>query len=148
VILVEVNRPVDVLWALEEALRCRALSMAIGEVWGQPKALDFTASTRLALRSERYGVPCWLIRRAAAPDLSAARSRWRVGALPSTAHGHDAGAPGDPRWRLTLFRTRDAQPGTWVATHDRAANRVDLLAASGDGAVAEDHGADRRRAAR
>jgi len=147
VIRVEVNRPVDVLWALEEALRCRALVMAIGEVWGAPRALDFTASTRLALRAERYGVPCWLIRRAAPADLSAARGRWRVGALPSAVHPHDPGAPGDPRWRLELFRARDAPPGTWVATHERAADRVDLVAASGDGAVEQDHGTDRQRAA-
>ena len=148
VIRVEVNRPVDVLWALEEALRCRALAMAIGEVWGQPKALDFTASTRLALRAERYGVPCWLIRRSAAPDLSASRARWRVAALPSAAHPDDAQAPGDPRWRIELFRARDAQPGAWVARHDRAADRVDLVAASGDGPLAEDHGPEQQRAAR
>lgn len=148
VIRVAVNRPVDVLWALEEALRCRALSMAIGEVWGAPKALDFTASTRLALRAERYGVPCWLIRRAAPADLSAARSRWRVGALPSALHPHDPGAPGDPRWRLELFRARDAQPGRWVATHERTSDRIGLVAASGDGAVEQDHGAERQRATR
>lgn len=134
---VKASRAVDVLWAMEEGLACRALAAVVGEIWGNPARLDFTASKRLALRAARYGVSCWLIRRAASPDLSAARNRWRVASLPATSHPHDPKAPGDPRWQLTLFRSRDAPPGTWTATHDRAANRVDFAAAICDGALAE-----------
>lgn len=148
IIRVDVNRPRDVLWAMEEALKCASLGAVIGEVWGNPKVLDFTATKRLAMRAERYRVPCWLIRRAAAPDLSAARDRWRVTSLPSLSHPDDPKAPGDPRWRVELFRSRHRQPGTWIATHDRAADRVDLSAPFRDGAVAEGDGARERRAAR
>lgn len=141
-------RVADVLWAMEEGLRCAALGAVIGEVWGAPRVLDFTATRRLAVRAEASNLPCWLVRRGAVPDLSAARNRWRVASLPSQAHPHDSQAPGDPRWHVDLFRTRQAQPGTWVATYDRAADRVDFSAPFRDGAVAETDGAQVRHAAR
>ncbi|MEZ5778039.1 MAG: hypothetical protein R3E44_06725 [Paracoccaceae bacterium] len=147
VIRVDVTRGADVLWAMEDGLRCKGLSAVIGEIWGNPPALSFTATKRLALRAEANGIPCWLIRRAASPDLSAARDRWRVASLPSAPHPDDPQAPGDPRWRVELFRSRHARPGEWVASYDRAAHRVDLSAPSGDGAVAEESRNRERRAA-
>lgn len=111
----EVRRPVDVLWTMEEALGCAALSAVVGEVWGDPPALGFAATKRLALRSERGGVPAWLLRRAARADLSAARERWRVAALPSPPHPDDLRAPGEPLWQASLFRARGRMPGDWVA---------------------------------
>lgn len=146
-ITLSLSRAADVLWAMEEGLRCRALGAVIGEIWGDPAALDFTATKRLALRAEAAGVACWLIRRAAHPNLSAARDRWRIGALPSVPHPQDAQAPGAPRWSLELFRSRDARPGQWVASHDRAADRVDLVAATGDGTLHPAAGTAGQRAA-
>lgn len=118
-LLLEVSRAQDALWAMEQALTCRDLTAVVGEVWGDPPALDFTASKRLAVRAEAGGVQAWLIRRAAAPDLSAARERWRVISLPSLTFLDDARAPGEALWRATLFRSRRAQVGEWVARHDR-----------------------------
>lgn len=132
---VEARRPVDVLWAMEEGLRCRALSAVIGEIWGAPAALNFTATKRLALRAEESGVPAWLIRGGAEPDLSAARERWRVSSLPSAVNPDDPKAPGDPQWVLELFRARGQRPGKWIARHDRAAHRLDLTAPLRDGTV-------------
>ncbi|MBE0413134.1 hypothetical protein, partial [Yoonia sp.] len=99
VIRVDVSRAADVLWAIEEGLRCKALSCVIAEIWGNPPALNFTATKRLAIRAEAGATPCWLIRRAAAPDLSAARDRWRIASLPSLPHPDDPQAPGAPRWQ-------------------------------------------------
>lgn len=147
VIHITLPRAADVLWAMEEGLRCAALGAVIGEVWGAPPVLDFTATKRLAMRAEAGHLPCWLIRRGAVPDLSAARNRWRVASLPSLAHPHDPQSPGNPRWQVELFRTRAAQPGTWVATYDRAADRVDFSAALRDGAVADGDDAAGLRAA-
>lgn len=128
----DLTRPADVLDALEDALRSRALAAVVGELHGTPSALSFTASRRLALRAEAAGLPCWLIRHAARPDASAARMRWRLSALPSAAHPDDPLSPGDPRWLAELFRARGQPPSTWVAHHDRAADRLDLSAAPGD----------------
>ncbi len=148
VLRVALGRGRDVLQALEDGLGCRALAAVVGEVWGDPPALDFTATKRLALRAERAGRPCWLIRRAAAPNLSAARNRWRVGTLPSLPHPDDARAPGMPRWRAELFRSRAAPPGVWSVTHDRASDRLDFSALPADGTLAQDHGPAGQRAAR
>ena len=58
----------DALWTAEQGLACSSLGVVIAEIWGDPPALDFTASKRLALRSEARGVPCWLLRRFAQPQ--------------------------------------------------------------------------------
>lgn len=121
---IEAGRAVDVLWAMEEALGCPALGAVVGEVWGDPPRLDFTATKRLALRAERAGVPAWLLRRAASPDLSAARERWRIVALPSPPAPDDLRAPGEPLWQATLLRARGRMPGEWVA--GAAAGRLSL----------------------
>ena len=145
-ITVTLSRPADVLWAMEDGLRCRALAAVIGEVWGAPAALSFTATKRLALRSEAADVACWLIRHAATPDLSAARDRWRIASRPSAPHPHDAQAPGKPRWSLDLFRSRRRKPGHWVVEYDRASDRLDRVAPVRDGALAEGDGASGQRA--
>lgn len=124
IIHVDVSRAIDVLWAMEEGLRCRDLCGVIGEVWGDPQALDFTASKRLALRAEANTVPAWLIRRAAHPNLSAARERWTVSSLPSMALPYDNRAPGQPLWQADLFRARWRAPGQWVAHYDDSTGLV------------------------
>ena len=134
VLFLDVSRALDVLWAMEQGLGCPALGAVIGEVWGDPPALDFTATKRLALRSEAHGVPAWLVRRAASPDLSAARERWRVSSLPSEPVRDDMRAPGAPIWKAELFRARWRAPGEWVMRHDRAAHRLDVLHGSEHGA--------------
>jgi protein ImuA len=147
--VMQLSRPVDVMTAVEEGLRCRVLAAVIAEIRGNPTAVSFTAMKRLALRSEASAVPCWLIRQAANADLSAARDRWRIATLPSASNPDDPRAPGDPCWRVELFRSRDGRPGTWLVRHERGAqDRVDLVAALPDGTLAEDTGAVGQRAAR
>lgn len=130
----------EALWAMEEGLECTALSAVVGEVWGNPKALDFTATKRLALRSCRSGVPVWLMRPDGVADLSVAPDRWRVGPVPSSDNLWDARAPGQARWSADLFRTRRGAPARWVARHDPAAHRVDMVAALSDLAVGKGAG--------
>ena len=114
VIHVAAATPEDALFALEEGLRCRELACVIGEIAGNPKALDFTASRRLSLAAERNGVPLFLVRLDAARDLSAARMRWQVAAAPSPPPRWNAAAPGAPTWRAELFRARAHPPGEWI----------------------------------
>ena len=147
-LLLDMARSADVLIAAEEGLRCKALSAVVAEIWGDPPALTFTATKRLVLRAEAMGTPCWLLRHAGTADLSAARDRWRIGSLPSVPDPDDAKAPGDPRWRVELFRSRDKPPGRWVARYDRAADRVDFAPAVSNGAVAEAGGTLGQPAAR
>ncbi|AXI44940.1 hypothetical protein C1J03_02150 [Sulfitobacter sp. SK012] len=145
VLRVEVSHPRDVLWAMEEGAACAGLAAVVGEIHGAPPVLDFTATKRLALRSEAAGVPVWLIRSGDPGTLSAARERWRVGSVRSVDNRFDAQAPGAPLWEAELFRARSRSPGTWIAAHDpRARDRADrlrFLSRFGDGPVATDHGA-------
>ncbi len=124
VLRLDLSQARDVLWACEQALACTALSAVVAEVWGDPAVLDFTATKRLALRSEAHGVPCWLIRRGATAQLSAARERWRLSSLPSLRHPDDLRAPGAPLWQAELFRSRFRPPHAWVARHDGAGGIV------------------------
>ncbi|MGR3650639.1 MAG: ImuA family protein [Roseovarius sp.] len=135
-IRVEVGHARDALWAMEEGAACAGLGAVVGEIHGNPKALDFTATKRLALRAEASGVPVWLIRSHDAQGLSAARERWRVSAALSLRHPHDPGAPGDPRWQVELVRAQGRAPGKWIARYDPEADRFDMVSPSGDGAVA------------
>jgi protein ImuA len=48
-LVVRVPKPVDVLFAMEEALRCRALACVIAEMSGDGVAADLTATRRLTL---------------------------------------------------------------------------------------------------
>lgn len=140
---VEVSHARDVLWAMEEGAACAGLSAVVGEVHGAPPVLDFTATKRLAMRSEASGVPVWLIRSGEAEGLSAARERWRVGSLPSELHPHNAAAPGTPLWEAELFRARGRSPGTWAVRDEgrgpTGAHHLRFLPRSGDGPVEADY---------
>ena len=108
----------DALFALEEGLRCRDLAFVIGEMAGNPRALDFTATRRLSLMAERHGVPLWLVRLDARPGLSSARLRWQARAAPSCPARWNPQAPGHPAWRAQLFRARAHPPGEWTLRDD------------------------------
>lgn len=123
------------LWAMEEGLRCSGLSGVIGELWGDPAALDFTATRRLAVAAERSRVPCWLVRLAGTANLSGARMRWRIASMPSIANPFDPRAPGPPAWETELFRARGYPPGRWGVAHE--AGTFHLAAAAGRGTLGE-----------
>jgi protein ImuA len=118
VIHVAAATPEDALFALEEGVRCRELGCVIGEIAGNPRALDFTASRRLTLAAERHGVTLVLVRLDAARDLSSARMRWQAAAAPSLPPRWNVQAPGRPAWRAELFRARAHPPGEWILRDD------------------------------
>lgn len=117
---VAVRTAEDALFALEEGLRCRDLAFVMGEITGNPRALDMTASRRLSLAAEKHGVPLWLVRLDASRDLSSARQRWAVRAAASPEPRWNPAAPGTPSWQADLFRARRHPPGTWMLRDDGA----------------------------
>jgi protein ImuA len=132
---VAARTPEDLLFALEEGVRCRDLAFVLGELAGNPRALDFTASRRLSLAAERHGVPLMLVRLDAARDLSSARMRWQVRSAPSAAPRWNAFAPGPSAWHAELFRARGHTPGEWILRSDGHVLAADRLATP-----APDHG--------
>lgn len=129
---VAAKTPEDLLFALEEGVRCRDLAFVIGELAGNPRVLDFTASRRLSLAAEKHGVPLVLIRLDAARDLSSARMRWQVRSAPSPAPRWNAFAPGPPRWHAELFRARGHTPGEWILRDDGHVLAADRIATAPD----------------
>lgn len=135
VIHVLAEKTEDALFALEEGVRCREVAFVIGEMAGNSRALDFTASRRLTLSAQRHGVPLYLVRLDAARDLSSARMRWDVVASPSPTPRWNAAAPGTPSWRAELFRARGHAPGQWVLRGEESR----LLAERAESDEAEPH---------
>ncbi|WP_245636774.1 ImuA family protein [Azospirillum thiophilum] len=132
-------RTADALWAMEEALRCSALSAVLGEVSG----LSLTASRRLQLAAESSGVTGLLLDLEAGAlsgrrgggradgrrpeELSAAVTRWRLDTAPSLDEENvtfprpaGGGLPGlgEPRWTVALERCRGGRPGRWTLSWD------------------------------
>ncbi|MBI1685186.1 damage-inducible protein [Caulobacter hibisci] len=107
VIFAEAGDEAGVLASMEEGLRWPGLAGVVGEVG----KLSMTASRRLQLAAEKSGQLAIAIRRwrraAEAADLgqpTAASTRWRVSALPSTPL--PVPGVGRPRWFLELLRCR------------------------------------------
>ena len=89
----------DLLWAMEEALRCRAVGAVIGEL--RHGAIDPVAVRRLSLAAAQGGALALLLRAAPPRDASTAATRWIVGAAP-----HDCFA-------VRLTRNRRGPLGSW-----------------------------------
>lgn len=136
-LLVRARSDAEVLWAMEEGLRCRRLAAVVGEVEG----LDRLAGRRLQLAaeaslSEGKGVTAFALHRRFRPlrqgrAASAALSRWRVTAAQSQDELGETFI-GRPRWRLDLLRCRGAAPGSWQVEWDDAACGFSLAPALRD----------------
>lgn len=117
-IMVQARDALGVLRAGAEAVRCPALGAVVIEPWGAPKALDLTATRRLALAAARSGVTTFLLRPGAEPQPSAALTRWAVTAGPSRPLA--AVSPGHPTFDITLLRHRAGIAGMrWRVEWDR-----------------------------
>lgn len=136
VIHVLAEKAEDALFALEEGLRCRDLAFVVGEIAGNPRPLDFTASRRLTLASEKHGVPLFLVRIDTARDLSSARMRWEVVSARSSSPQWNRQAPGTPRWKAELFRARSHAPGEWLLGEQEGELAADKIRRETDEAVA------------
>ena len=122
-ITVAAARGRDVLWAMEEALRCRALGMVIGEM--RPRGIDQVATRRLALAAAA-GNALGLILYTASDDVpSAAVTRWIVGAAAprDTERLHGIGLP---RFLARLVRNRRGPLGTWIVEWNSVEQRFEL----------------------
>jgi len=96
----------ELLWAIEEALACRAVAGVIVDLASHPKALDFTVSRRISLRAAAAGTSAFLIRYGTGREASAARLRWHVRPGISAGQLFDATAPGYPRFAIEIEKLR------------------------------------------
>ena len=110
-IVVVTRKPDEALWVFEEGLRCAGLAAVLTEIRGNPRALDLTASRRLALRAREHGVTGLLLRQAAGSEPGATATRWCVAPRPAATLDDFTQGIGRPVWRLTLERNRAGMTG-------------------------------------
>jgi protein ImuA len=109
VIFVDLKKENDLLWAIEESLKCNALAAVVGEI----KEITLTESRRLQLAVEQSQVTGFLHRyNPRQANNLACVSRWEITPVPSQL---EPGMPGVgyPRWRVQLVRVRNGEPGEW-----------------------------------
>ncbi|WAC14821.1 ImuA family protein [Dyadobacter pollutisoli] len=109
VIFVDVKKERDLLWMIEEGLKCEALAAVIGEI----KEISLTGSRRLQLAVEQSKVTGLLHR--VNPRLNnpvASVCRWQISPIPSQL---DTGLPGVgfARWNVQIVKVRNGEPGSW-----------------------------------
>ncbi len=108
IIFVDLWRQKEVLWAIEEALKCDAIAAVIGEL----SELSFTESRRLQLAVEQSRVTGFIHRYSPRiENVTACVSRWKIKPLASNANGLPG--MGFPRWNVQLQKVRNGKPGEW-----------------------------------
>ncbi|MGB8273800.1 MAG: hypothetical protein WCF16_00850 [Alphaproteobacteria bacterium] len=139
----------DLLWAMEEGLRCPALAAAVAEAGN----VGVKESRRLQLAAEAGGVTGFLLREGGNPGTgrSAGRSvgrsvsaatAWRVAPAPQgEEQGEEqaedqaeepARASPTARWRLELVRCRGGASGSWIVDWNDETGDFTLAAALPD----------------
>jgi protein ImuA len=108
IIFVTLQKEKEVLWAMEEALKCEGLASVIAET----PELSFTASRRFQLAVERSRVTGFVIRRNPKNLATACITRWKITPLPTEAQDGLPGI-GFPRWNVELLKVRNGTPGKW-----------------------------------
>jgi protein ImuA len=110
VIFIHLTTDKEVLWVMEEALKCTGLSAVIGEV----REVDFKQSRRLQLAVEQSHVTGFILRnRSDKMGSTACAARWQIKPVPSEPVDSLPGL-GFPRWQVELLRVRNGQPGNWI----------------------------------
>ena len=115
----------DVLWAMEEALRCHAVGVVIGEL--RARDIDQVATRRLSLAAAAGNTFGLILRTAPDDTPSAAATRWIIGAAPSVpARGGERSGIGPPRLVAHLVRNRRGHLGAWIVEWNSVEQRFKL----------------------
>jgi protein ImuA len=123
-IAVSAPRARDVLWAMEEALRCRALSIVIGEV--RARGIEHVTTRRLSLAAAAGNTLGFLVRTQPDDEPSACITRWMLAAALSDFPSQRFHDIGPPRWTVHLTRNRRGHSGTWIVEWNSVEQRFEL----------------------
>jgi protein ImuA len=136
-IVLRVPRPIDVLWACEEALKSRGVAIVLAELPEAGTAADLTVTQRLSLAARAGGGLGLLLRHRPSPLATAATTRWQVAAAPSTPDRY--GGLGRTTFDLSLNRNKRGRCGRFLVSWDHHARTflpalsVGVAAAAVDG---------------
>lgn len=108
IIFINVLKEKEILWVMEEALKCEGLAAVIAEI----PEISFTASRRFQLAVEQSRVTGFIIRRNPKNLTTACVTRWKITPLPTESQDNLPGV-GFPRWNVELLKVRNGTPGMW-----------------------------------
>lgn len=109
VIFVEARKTKDLLWIIEESLKCETLVAVVGAT----DQLSFTESRRLQLAVEHSHVTGFIHRVSPRKqETVACAARWHVQPLPSITEDSLPGV-GFAHWDVELLKVRNGQTGRW-----------------------------------
>jgi len=109
IVFINVKRQKEILWVMEEALKCEGLAAVVGEM----AEINFTESRRLQLAVEKSQVTGFIIRNKPRNiNITACVSRWKVSPVQSELKNNLPGV-GFPRWDIELLKIRNGKPGSW-----------------------------------
>ncbi|KAA9034438.1 Error-prone repair protein ImuA [Ginsengibacter hankyongi] len=108
IIFIQLKKEKEILWSMEEALKCSGVAAVIGEM----QELSFTASRRLQLAVEQSHVTGFVFRRNPRNlNTTACITRWKI--TSSLSGLTDMPGIGFPRWNVELLKVRNGKPGKW-----------------------------------
>jgi protein ImuA len=109
IIFLDLKKEKDVLWAMDEALKCSAITSVVAEL----KEITFNDSRRLQLAVEQSKATGFILRSNYKKlNPTACVSRWKITSLPSEEIGNLPGI-GFPKWKVELLRMRNGKSGIW-----------------------------------
>ena len=109
IIFIDLRKEKDILWVMEEVLKCNGIALVVGEL----PELSFTSSRRLQLAVEQSRLTGFIIRNNPRNlNVNACISRWRITPLPTLIE-NDIPGIGFPRWNVELLKIRNGKPGSW-----------------------------------
>lgn len=132
-LILKVSHPLDALWAMEEALKCRALASVIVELPHDGPVADLTATRRLTLAARQGGSLGFLLRHRPSSLTGSLETRWEVAAAPSRPDKF--GGLGRTAFVLSLTKNRHGPTGRWPVAwdhHERVFSAVSLGVAEAD----------------
>ena len=108
IIFIDLQKEKEVLWAAEEALKCKGITAVIAEL----KDLNFKVSRRLQLAVESSGVTGFILHQSKSYATTACITRWRITPAASQLNDEMPGV-GCPRWKVELLKVRNGKTGSW-----------------------------------
>lgn len=109
IIFIDLKNERDVLYAMDEALKCDKLISVVGEL----KNISFKESRRFQLMVEQSRVTGFIIRhQPRVLNPIACIARWRIKSIASELKDNVPGV-GFPRWNVELLKVRNGKPGSW-----------------------------------
>ena len=111
IIFIDLYYTKEILWVMEEALKCEGLACVIAEL----SDIDFAQSRRLQLATEKSHITGFLLRKEPKFSLSATAcaARWQIKPAPTEIINGIPGV-GNPRWEVNLLKVKNGEGGRFL----------------------------------